>query len=80
MQKLESQVGVQKVRTDMCQFGMQSRTAGVGSPLGHVLKPTGFITNSSYIAIELGRRCPQNHDHVLLVGGRAAAAAIYPPN
>ena len=39
-----------KVRTDMCQFGMVSRTAGVGSRLGPVLKPAGFMTNSKHIA------------------------------
>ena len=30
---------VDEVCTDMCQFGMTSRTGGVGSALGHVLKP-----------------------------------------
>ena len=40
--KLENCDDVFKVRTDMCQFGMVSRTAGVGSRLGPVLKPTGF--------------------------------------
>ena len=44
MMALEKQEGVEKVRTDMCQFGMQSRTGGVGSVLGHVLKPTGANT------------------------------------
>ena len=42
MQKMVNCEGVQTVRTDMCQFGMQSRTGGIGSQLGHVLKPTGF--------------------------------------
>ena len=69
---------VQRVRTDMCQFGMTSRTGGVGSALGQVLKPTGFLTNSSHIAKELSQRCTRDHEHVPLVGGRAAAAAIYP--
>ena len=35
---------VQRVRTDMCQFGMTSRTGGVGSAFGQVLKPVGFLT------------------------------------
>ena len=78
MDRLANEEGVQRVRTDMCQFGMMSRTSGVGSVLGHVLKPTGFLTNSKHIARELSRRCPRDHDHVPLVGGRAAAAAIYP--
>ena len=69
---------VQRVRTDMCQFGMTSRTGPVGSALGPVLKPTGFLTNSSHIARELSKPCPKLHEHVPLVGGRAAAAATYP--
>ena len=78
MTKLMEQENVQRVRTDMCQFGMMSRTGGVGSPLGHVLKPTGFLTNSKHIAKQLSKRCARDHEHVALVGGRAAAAAIYP--
>ena len=69
---------VQRVRTDMCQFGMTSRQGGIGSALGPVLKPTGFLTNSKCIAKELSQRCTRDHEHVPLVGGRAAAAAIYP--
>ena len=44
------------------------------------MKPIGFLTNSKHIARELSRRCPRDHAHVPLVGGRAAAAAIYPHN
>ena len=80
MTELEGNSEVLKVRTDMCQFGMVSRTVGIGSELGPVLKPTGFLTNCKHIARELSRRCPRNHEHVPLVGGRAAAAAIYPHN
>ena len=69
---------VLRVQTHMCQFGMTSRIGGVGSELGPVLKPTGFMTNSPYIARELARLCPRDHKHVHLVGGRAAEAAIYP--
>ena len=78
MLKLEGREGVQKVHTDMCQFGMHSRIGGVGTDLGLVLKPTGFLTNCKHIARELSRRCPRDHVHVPLVGGRAADAAIYP--
>ena len=42
MTKLQEEKGVQRIRTDMCQFGMMSRTAGVGGPLRRVLKPMGF--------------------------------------
>ena len=69
---------VRLVRTDMCQFGMVTRVGGVGSEMGAVLKPTGFLTNSPCISRELARRCPRDHEHVPLVGGRAAGAAVYP--
>ena len=69
---------VQRVRTDMCQFGMTSRAVGVGSALGQVLKPIGFLKNSGDIARELRQRCSRHHGHVPLLGGMAAAAAIYP--
>ena len=51
------------------------------SPDGHqgpAKKPTGFMTNSEHIGNRLSLRCDGTHDHVPLVGGRAAAAAIYP--
>ena len=69
--KIESFQGyddVQRVRTDLCQVGMMSRTGGVGSALGQVLKPTGFLTNSKHIATELSQRCSRYHDHVPFVG------------
>ena len=69
---------VQRVRTDMCQFGMTSRTGGIGSALRLVVKPTGFFINSRHIAKSLSQRCARHHYHVPLVGGRGAAAAIYP--
>ena len=76
--KLEGYDDVRKVLTHMCQFGMTSRTEGQVSALGPVLKPTGFLTNSTHIARELHKTCPRDHKHVNLVGGRAACAAIYP--
>ena len=38
--KLKGYPDVRKVQTDLCQFGMVSRTGSVGSTLGPVLKPT----------------------------------------
>ena len=67
-----------KVCTDMFQFAMTSRTGVVGSALDHVWKPAALFTNIRHIAKELNRRCLRDRDHVPLVGGRAAAAAIYP--
>ena len=42
-------------------------------------KPTKFITNSECIAEELSKRCNGQHHHVQLKGGKAKAAAVYPP-
>ncbi len=46
--------------------------------MGLVKKPTGFLTSSKYIAIELDKRCDGGHAHLPLVGGRATAAQVYP--
>ena len=47
--------------------------------MGPVKKPTGSASNSWMIMRELGRVCKdKSHVHVPLMGGRAAAAAIYP--
>ena len=50
IEEIQSYDDVQRVRTDMCQSGMTSRQGGIGSALGPVLKPTGFLTNSRHIA------------------------------
>ena len=46
--------------------------------MGLVKKPTGFMSSSRCIIHELDRKCTGDHDHVPLMGGRAAGAAIYP--
>ena len=53
MVKLQEEKDVQRIRTDMCQFDMMSRTVGVVSQLGHFLKPTGFLTDIKHIARKL---------------------------
>ena len=78
MTRHEGYPDVRKVQTHMCQLGMVSRTGSVGAALGPVLKPTGFLTNCPAVARDLAKKCPGYHDHVHLVGGRAAGAAIYP--
>ena len=68
-----------RTRGDMCQRGMAARDSG-GE--GLVLKPTGWATNSPYIAAEVAARCSNRcatraslvRRHVTLVGGRAKAA------
>ena len=77
--KLEGLEDVRKVQTHMCQFGMKANIGGIGSEMGLVMKPTGFMTNSVHIAQQLAKVCSRDHDHVPLVGGKAAGAAIYPP-
>ena len=59
----------------MCRYGMTS-TGPSGT--GPVLKPTRWMTNSHHLAAMLDKRCTQDHEHVMLVGGKAAGAAIYP--
>ena len=41
-------------------------------------KPTGFTSSSKFMLEDLDRKCPGGHEHVPLVAGRAAGAAIYP--
>ena len=49
-----------------------------GGKQGLVKKATGFMTSSRCMAKELGVTCPGGHEHVPLVGGRAAGAQVYP--
>ena len=62
----------------MCQFRMMSHVDRPGGEMGLVKKPTGFMTSSKHIAIELDKKCDGGHAHVPLMGGRAAAAQVYP--
>ena len=59
----------------MCAHGM---VQGDEPGLGEVRKTTRLITNSKSIADAVGVRCPGGHRHIVLVDGRAKAAAIYP--
>ena len=43
------------------------------------MKPTKFPSSAVEVLRELGQRCKRNHEHVPLLSGRAAAAAVYPP-
>ena len=69
---------MERIRLDMCQMGMVSNVDKRGGPLGPVLKPTGMLTNSWCLQKEMALRCPGDHEHVHLVGGRASAAQEYP--
>ena len=79
MQELLRDGRVHLVETHMCRFGMSSHLKEKDGDRGWVKKPTGFMTSSRCVADQLERRCDGRHDHVHLVGGRAAAAQVYPP-
>ena len=68
--------GVVTNKSHMCRFGMASVDEQGG---GLVKKPTRYMTNAPLMAEELEMFCTGDHRHVQLVGGRAAKAAIYPP-
>ena len=80
--------GVQCIRVDMCEYGMRG-TDRYGRD-GEVMKPTMLMTNSPEIARMMAARCANHrnvvsegeqkkpHVHVLLVGGRAKQAQVYP--
>ena len=80
IQELSEKAGVRTVLGHMCQFGMQQHDE---EGMGHILKPTKFMTNSDCIAQQLDRRCEgkggARHRHIPLMGGRRTKdAAIYP--
>ena len=64
------------MKSHMCCFGMTSVDE---DGEGLVKKPTRYMTNAPLVAEELEMCCTGDHRHVKLVGGRAAKAAIYPP-
>ena len=76
MRSLIQEDGVQRVVGDMCRFGMTSQDV---NGVGLVKKPTAYLTNSDCIAKELAVKCTKGHSHVQLIGGRASAAEVYPP-
>ena len=78
IQQLLNHPSVQLTQTHMCRFLMETHIDHKGGEMGLVKKPTGFMSSSRYIIQELDRKCTGDHDHVPLVGGRAAGAAIYP--
>ena len=73
--KLHALPGVEKVRADLCAFGLKTTVHGEER---NAKKPTCFLTNSWCVARELERRCDGSHKHFSLMEGRAKEAAIYP--
>ena len=78
IEEVESLPSTMRVKLDMCQFGMVSHFTSKDGPLGPVKKPTGMLTKSWCLQLELAKTCPGNHEHVHLLGGRASAAQEYP--
>ena len=78
MKEVENLPSTVRVRLDMCKYCIVSHCGPKNGPLGPVLKPTGMLTNSWCLQRELSSRCPGNHEHVHLAGGRASAAQEYP--
>eukprot|EP00435_Cladocopium_sp_Y103_P073784 s36_g45.t1 len=62
MQRLINHPDVQLAACDQCRHGLQGR-----SGLPH-RKPTGFLSNNSYIIDQLGLRCDGTHDHEQVIG------------
>ena len=62
---------------DQCQFGLTAPIEGINGERGPAKKPTGFAGNSWTVMEELRRKCPGDHIHVRLEGGKAKQAAIY---
>ena len=73
--------GVDRVIADQCQYG------AVADSGGPVEKPTGFMSNSQMVRLELSKRCrgrggkcsrKEGGRHVVCSGRVARKAAIYP--
>ena len=63
--------GIYVIYVDMCAYQLRTKE---GMP---AKKPTLLVTNCYTLAKMLHKRCPGDHEHRSLLGGRAAAAAEY---
>ena len=75
VQKLMSDLQLEKTTAHMCRYGMKSTDESGG---GRVKKPTGFLTNSEFLRDQLSKKCMGGHHHIQLLGGRARACQVYP--
>ncbi len=61
-----------------CMFGMTAKDKD--GEAGPALKPTRWVTNAPYLARHLNRRCRGTRSaHAQLLSGKAAQAAVCPP-
>ena len=79
VKKLCADPRVNVAYADIFQFGMTTHIDIKDGPRGPVAKPTGFMTSSWTLHEELSKTCRDSHEHVALVGERAAACQVYPP-
>ena len=63
---------------DLCYYGMT--TIGKDGTVRPARKRTRFRSTFNAVLEQLSGRCPGNHDHQILVDGRAKKAAHYPPD
>ena len=77
MMKLLSHPRVESTVSDQCQYGLM--TPGESGGLMPAKKATRWASTSPQMLSRLSRRCPGDHVHQHLIGGRAADAAFYPP-
>ena len=75
---IEKMALVQTIVGDQCQYGLVTPAEGDKTKMMHALKPTRFMSNSTVMLRQLGKRCDKSHEHQHLVGNRAKAAAFYP--
>lgn len=70
--------GVDVVKIDQCRYGLYSQTPN--GDLQLALKPTTWASKTPHMLKRLAQRCTKDHPHKHLEGGRAKAAAYYPPS
>ena len=78
MQEMLADGRVYHAQAHMCRLGMESHVKEKNGEKGLAKKPTGFMSSSECIVQELANKCMGGHKHLHLMGGRAAAAQVYP--
>jgi hypothetical protein len=77
IRRLREDPRVGEVTAHQCMFGQTTSAAdGTARP---ARKATRFLSSAPCILDELGVKCSGDHEHQHLIGGRAAQAAVYPP-
>ena len=78
LQDVMSHPAVELVQGHMCRFWMTTHIETKNGKRGLAKKPTWFLSSSRCVRQALNRKCTGDHAHVLLGGGRAAGAQVYP--